>query len=376
MSTEKRKGDVAVSPISRDDKRQNRAVGSPPRSPVISLVTDLKGVKEVSHPSVMLATALETPDPNIKNEYLFQLFSKLNDRVDSHDSEIQRLKAELIVKDTTISNLKADQNCLCADIDRRLNVLHEEIEGLRQTQNTVEFDIGDGEVLPALGADTGFLRHAQRELPLLSDGLATTEGNIEQIKQDLLQLSGGLKEMDQKMKKHVRLWHLESDQSVQYSMRDSVRVTGVPFKQGENTNQLMCRIACSIGVNISETDISVSHRSGRRGGSTPRPIIVKFARRDTKHQILNNKKFTRDITTDDDGNSVKIFIDEHLTSMRASFCRKLRQDKVPHYTRDGKIHINVGEQGDNWKVLDTPDDWEKLDIPVKVKQEIGIFPKY
>ena len=37
--------------------------------------------------------------------------------------------------------------------------------------------------------------------------------------------------------------------------------------------------------------------------------------------------------------------------------------------------IGVGSS-DNWKVLDTPDDWEKLDIPVNVKQEIGIFPKY
>ena len=84
----------------------------------------------------------------------------------------------------------------------------------------------------------------------------------------------------------------------------------------------------------------------------------------------------RYIQKDDDGNPVRIFIDEHLTPMRARFCKKLREEKVQHHTWDGQIFITKeGEGNGNRLVVDTPDDWERFDIPVSVKEEIGIFPK-
>ena len=140
-----------------------------------------------------------------------------------------------------------------------------------------------------------------------------------------------------------------------------MRVTGVPFNQGENTNHIMIQIACSLGVHITDGDISVSHRSGRRVGSSPRPILCKFIRRDLKNQILANKKFARNIRTDPDGNPVKIYVDEDLTKMRAMVCKKLRHDRVPHYSRDGKVYIASASSESQYKVYDTPEDWEQLE---------------
>ena len=74
---------------------------------------------------------------------------------------------------------------------------------------------------------------------------------------------------------HRRL-HLEGEKRDQYSQREILRVTGVPYKQGEDTTELMIRIANRLGVYITTNDISVSHRSGRRVVGNNRPILVKF----------------------------------------------------------------------------------------------------
>ena len=91
---------------------------------------------------------------------------------------------------------------------------------------------------------------------------------------------------------------------------------------------------------------------------------------------LGGPLHTVNIKTDDDGRPVRIFIDEHLTTMRANLCKFFRVSKVSHYTRDGKVFYNSGSQeSENWKVLDTPTDWENFNMPVGQKEELGIYPK-
>lgn len=164
-------------------------------------------------------------------------------------------------------------------------------------------------------------------------------------------------------------------------MRDSIKIFGIPYKPNENTNDIVRRVGISIGVHVGEQDISVSHRTGRANGSAPRAIVVKFTRRDLKQEFIRNKRYTRNIKTDDDLNPVKVFIDEHLTQMRVRVCKQLRMEKVPYYTRDGKVYIlyqegaQGGEPGAVKKVIDTPEEWEQVDIPDSEKQALLIYPR-
>jgi hypothetical protein len=170
--------------------------------------------------------------------------------------------------------------------------------------------------------------------------------------------------------------HLEWEQQEQYSRRDCVVVKGVPFKRGEDTTDIICRIAFSMGLSIAPSDISVSHRTGKQVGSFPRPIICKFTRRETKYILLNNRKATRYIKDDGEGHPVKIFIDENLTAMRARVCKKLRDEKTPHMVKDGKIFLTgSSESSAEWTVLDSPKDWEGLQWPDHTKVELGIYPR-
>ena len=198
--------------------------------------------------------------------------------------------------------------------------------------------------------------------------------SVTKNKEDIQKLVGDYNKMSHSSQGSNRRLHLEGEQRDQYSRRETLRITGVPYKRGEDTNFIVCEIARLIRVPISLSDISVSHRSGRQ---EPRAIIVRFAQREVKNQLLANKKLTRYIKTDPDGHPVRIFIDEHLTVMRANMCKKFRQENVAHYTRDGKIFYNHGtREREEWRVLDSPADFEKFDMPDKMKLDLGIYPKF
>lgn len=203
---------------------------------------------------------------------------------------------------------------------------------------------------------------------------ANAEATISKLSQEFSELAEMKKSLDDKYKSNIRRLHLEHDRLQQYSMRDSIKICGVPYKVGEDTNMLVTRISNSLGVSISEHDISVSHRTGKTQGNNPRPIVAKFTRRATKHAILYNKSFAKNITTDDDGNPVKIYVDEQLTPMRGKVCKRLRERRIQYNTRDGKIIYST--EGSDKIILDFPEDWERLGIPVSEKEELGIFPKF
>ena len=97
-----------------------------------------------------------------------------------------------------------------------------------------------------------------------------------------------------KLKNEVQLLKFELDRQNQYSRRESVRISGISETEGENTNDILEKLAADIGVSLTQDDISVSHRLPRRPG-TAKPIIVKFVRRDTKTTLMKSKRRLRDI---------------------------------------------------------------------------------
>ena len=311
--------------------------------------------------------------PKIDMETLYKLVMDLSSRVSVLEDQVTK-------KDEEVFKLRMDN----ASLEKTVNDLRNE-----QSKVTEENE-----------EDTKFLAVMKKEVPTLSDHVAKNENEINKLKGEMEELKDA-KARDEEMEgeatqvptntevqelitvhnqvkdtfeNQCRRSHLEREQQSQYTMRETIRVTGVPFKPGENTNDLICRIAYSIGVHISDKDISVSHRTGRRHPDRPRAIICKFTRRDTKYAILKNKKLARNITQDDDGNPVKIFIDEKLTPMRANVCKLLRDQKIQHRTHDGKIFITK-ENSTDVIVLDTPDDWMKWETNIKTKMDCGVYPK-
>ena len=63
------------------------------------------------------------------------------------------------------------------------------------------------------------------------------------------------------------------DDQAQYTRRECLEIRGVPGTAGEDTNEIVKKIGALIEVDISDTDISVSHRiplsNNGEAGSTP-----------------------------------------------------------------------------------------------------------
>ena len=404
-----------------DDRKRDRE-GSPSLTPPgKALKHDTEQDISIIPLNDMVATQtsvkLLSPTKVIDGERLYQLYLKLEAKVCNQERDIATLNTKLTKKEETITKLeeratKSESECLSlrksiAELERKSNT---ELDTVKASIKKVEDKVPREETgaLHIAAGDLTFLETLKREYPGTSEGLAIVEGKISTLTSDITKLQRNISDFENKlnkggeasvqadggdmqnsdisnelrqiteaqavMVKENRKRHLEGDKRDQYTMRDSVRVTGVPFKRDEDTNSLIIRIAHSIGVEISNQDISVSHRTGRRVEGQPRAIICRFTRRDTKYRLLRNKKLARNITRDDDGNPVRIFIDEKLTPMRARVCKLLREEKVQHHTQDGKIFI-TDQDTSEWKVLDTPEEWEQWDKTDEVKMELGIYPR-
>ncbi len=100
--------------------------------------------------------------------------------------------------------------------------------------------------------------------------------------------------------------------------------------------------------------LSVSHRLPSR--SQNKPIIAKFVRRETKNQLMREKKKLK-------GRNKPIFIFEYLTPLRGKLLRVVRSDPnvKSAFTLDGKI-ICYFKDGNQEKkiVLTNPDDLVQL----------------
>ncbi|KAJ8246345.1 hypothetical protein GJAV_G00266670 [Gymnothorax javanicus] len=142
--------------------------------------------------------------------------------------------------------------------------------------------------------------------------------------------SCGIKKVESVLRKQ----DFRIDELEQYSRRDNVVIRGIPEEEGEDTNETIKKVGEAIGVNIEDIDISVSHRFGRSQNGKPRPIVVKFVRRDTRTKVMQAKKNLR-------GSSEYkgVFIDEQLTPLRAKLFSLVKNDADTErvWTVDGKI---------------------------------------
>ena len=97
--------------------------------------------------------------------------------------------------------------------------------------------------------------------------------------------------------------------------------------EGENTTEIACNlIKNKLKINLIPTDISTSHRLGRKPQDAQRPdkrkLILKLCRRDLKKDLLYASK------------SIKpdIYVNESLTPQRNTILYVLRQMKRLHPT--------------------------------------------
>ena len=157
------------------------------------------------------------------------------------------------------------------------------------------------------------------------------------LRHDLQTVECVRKEMET-LRTQVHSQNFEPGRLQQYSGRDNIRLYGNAEAtheiENENTNNVIVKMAKDTGVDISEHDLSVNHRLGRKAGTKPRPIIAKFVRRDTDTTTMRCKKNLRGLS-----GYRSVFVKDDLTTLRSKLVYELKRDKTIKrvWAIDGRI---------------------------------------
>ena len=184
------------------------------------------------------------------------------------------------------------------------------------------------------------------------------------------------------LKSEIRNHRNDQDALANYNRRENLKIQGVPVIAGENTNEIVKEICKYAGREITDADISTSHRNGSVNPNTtalpglptavPRKIpdiYVRFVRRDLKNEVFDLRK---NLATKS-GVPVKyrnVAIYEDVTPLRSRIMFELRnrdEKKAFKYvwSRGGRIYCKTPEQAEATPsqkptVINKPEDLSKV----------------
>ena len=215
---------------------------------------------------------------------------------------------------------------------------------------------------------------------LVKNLLEQQKNTIDTLKEEF---KDALKEKDNEisdLKSELRIHRNEQDALATYNRRENLKIQGVEFVQGENTNEIVKEICKYAGREITDADISTSHRNGSvNNASNTQPgmsattkkvpdIYVRFVRRDVKTEIFEKRKnLATNSSCPTKYRNVAIY--EDVTPLRSRIMYELRQreDKKKFkyvWSRGGRIFCKTPEQAETPSVRPTvinkPEDLDKV----------------
>ena len=178
-----------------------------------------------------------------------------------------------------------------------------------------------------------------------------------QLKQDNESLQGQL----QATQRELTVTREELNELQQYSRRNNIEISGIPQHEGENTDDIVMKIAGAVGVKVTPEDIDISHRLPRRhqdqrGQVQHPPIIVKFTRRTIRNKIYYSRQQLKDKTPRqlhlDDQSTNRIYINENLTPTTKRLFHQVNERRKHLkwkfiWTSNGKIYVRKNEDAES-----------------------------
>ena len=177
-------------------------------------------------------------------------------------------------------------------------------------------------------------------------------------------------------KRNQLIWKFEKqkekgkiDENEQYDRRQNLEIAGIPSKTSENTNKIVQEVAKLMNINLSEDQISTSHRlpasqrpnrdnneSKKRQIASSPPIIVQFLSRDVRNSLYFNRKLLREANLKKFyvEETTEIYVNENLTRARKNLLWKAKQRAKANgfkyvWTHNGRINVRLSE--DNEAIL-------------------------
>ena len=178
-----------------------------------------------------------------------------------------------------------------------------------------------------LSGDVADLRHV----------IAKNNSEVEKLKEDFIKQNqyvaslelelGREKKTSKQQRSDIQELQESLDELEQHSRKNSVEIHGIPENIGITTDEVVCKVAVAVGVQIAPENIEISHRLHREKGI--KPIIAKFPNHKDKAKLYKARVQLKNLTlsallpnysaTGLAGQ--RIFINENLTSYRSDMMK-------------------------------------------------------
>ena len=149
------------------------------------------------------------------------------------------------------------------------------------------------------------------------------------------------------LEKKVEELIVRYDDLEQYSRRNMIRITGIEEKAGEDTDELVMKMANDLmDTPLDILEIDHSHRVGPKSPGKDRTILVKLATYRSKAKLVTNRRKLNSARVSQvlptHGN--KVYINDDLTKRRTQLLYKARMLKRENkindaWTYDGRILV-------------------------------------
>ena len=183
------------------------------------------------------------------------------------------------------------------------------------------------------------------------------------------------------LKSELRVYRNDHDALACYNRRENLKIQGVEYVEGEDTNKIVKEICKYAGREITDADISTSHRNGnpkKDGNNVPGltttankvpDIYVRFTRRDVKTEVFENRK---NLATNQHCPTKykNVAIYEDVTPLRSRIMYELRNRNNKQtfkyvWSRGGRIFCRTHEEANMTTmpkptVINKPEDLQKV----------------
>ena len=115
--------------------------------------------------------------------------------------------------------------------------------------------------------------------------IAKNNDEVKKLKKDLVSQTkyvaslelelGRVKKASKQQKNDIEDLQENLDELEQYTRKNSLEFHGIPEDVGISTDEIVCKVAQVVGVEVEPEKIEISHRLNRKKGI--KPIIAKFA---------------------------------------------------------------------------------------------------
>lgn len=164
----------------------------------------------------------------------------------------------------------------------------------------------------------------------------------------------------------------DTEEAKQYARINNVVITGIPDDDSIDPKQAVIDLGNYLGIDIGLGNIDTAHRLPTKAKGKPKPILVKFASRWCKEEIMNKVKEKNLAKNYIDSKKLgytapnqAVFINEHLTPHMQEIYYKgrlLKKEQIISnvYTRNGKVIVKKNSEDKTKTFINHMEDYKQF----------------